>query len=318
MSDANITFGADTTQAEGKLKRLKRQAQDTGKAFGAAQAGALAGRIGGQAGGMLSRVIGGGALGAGIAGAGIALNAFLETQNRTVERARARQEYLNQSSNSQYGAGVARRATEAASLSVVPTLRRLATSYARDPQGLTGARSDIQNIVSATGVTDIEAASSVIEGRNARVSGTDVARLIGTGEFSASEAAESLRQFGSPEKALAAKMRVSVGDAAIALEASGKVNTNGSIKMMEAQFENVLSGRATSAQGEIDAETLNPEQVAREAMRRSVDATKRSMEAAAAAQMSCVAALKDLAMTLGIGEGSERTKASNYRDVTKD
>jgi Tfp pilus assembly protein PilV len=183
--------------------------------------------------------------------------------------------------------------------------------------GLEGAKADVSNIVSSTGVNASEAAESVLEARDKRVSGTDVARLVGTGRFSAAEAAKALRQFGSPERALAASMRVSVTEAGQALAASTAVNQGGGTAKQQAQWENITSGRAAAASAEMDAEAMDPEGQAAEKMRRSVEATTRSMNAAAAAQMQCVADLKDLAKVLGFGEGSEATKRDNYKDVTR-
>ena len=324
MSDGIvIPLDVDDTKARAKVSRLKQQTSDAGRAY--AQQGAMAARMGGPMGGVIGRATGGfgmgmgmGIAGAGFAAAGIAFNAMLEAQNRTVERARERAEYQNQVAEGRRSAGLTRRSFEAGSASIVPQLRRLATSYARDSMGLTGAKNDINNIVSATGVNEMEATESVLEARNARVSGTDVARLVGTGEFSASDAADALRQFGSPERALAARMRVSVSEAGQALAASSTVNNSSGIKMLEAKIDNVTSGRASAAQAEMNAEALNPEDENKQKLRNSVNANIRVMSAAASAQMECVGALKDLAMMLGMGAGSESTKLENYKEVTRE
>jgi hypothetical protein len=321
-----IPLDVDDTKARSKVQRLKQQTQAAGREYAhAAQAGSLAARMGGPMGGLIGRATGGFAMGgaAGAAGAAIAAAAFvgnivMQANSRHVEMARGRQEYLNQVEQTNRGALLSRRQFEAGSKSVVPTLRRLASSYAKDPMGLAGAQADIANVSAGSGVSATEAADAMLEARAARVSATDTARLVGTGEFNASEAADALRKFGSPERAFAAKMRVSVDDASASLAASGRVNQGGGVAVQEAQFNNVISGRTATAQAEMDAETLNPEAAAKEKMRTAIEAVTRTLKVAAAAQMDCVKDFQDLKMYLGMGDGSNQTKLENYQEVTKD
>jgi hypothetical protein len=312
MSDTTISFGADTTQAEGKLKRLKRQAQDTGKAFGAAQAGAIAGRMGGVGGGMASRFIGGGAIGAGVAGAGLALNAFLAADERRVMAARAREENRMRIDTAR-GEGVkGRQSLNAGALSSQQVVSRLVT------RGTAGMEYQPDELAKRRGISAFVAADALLTGQDTGVSADQIAWLMATGEFSSTtEAAEAIQSGGGVTGALAMKRNISSADADRQLDATmsfagsaiGKARSADSA-IFNQQFGALTTGATAEAVTAQTNATLNPEQTSLAAAREEIDRNVTVLLAAAQAQGKLAAALQTVGEAIGMGNGSAGSQAS--------
>lgn len=314
MSDTTISFDADTAKAESKLKALKRSAERTGQSFGAAQAGALAGRMGGPGGGILSRAIGGGAIGAGVAGGGLALSAFLAADERRVMAARAREESRVRMDSARSEGVKGRQALNAGALSNQQIVSRLVT------RGTAGMEYQPEELAKRRGISAFVAAEALLVGQDTGVSADQIAWLMSTGEFgSPQEAAQSIREQGGIVNALAAKRNISTDEANAQLDRSmafsgtqiGKARS-ADAALFSQQYGALVSGGTAQAVTSQMAQMLNPEQSAMEAAQAEIDKNVSVLLAAADAQGKLAAAFQQLGRSIGMGGGSAGQQASDY------
>jgi hypothetical protein len=312
MADTVITFDANTKQAEAKLKSLKRQADQTGKTFGAAQAGAIAGRMGGPGGALAARFIGGGPIGAGMAVAGMGLSSILAADARRVDAAKAREEGRLRMDQARADGAKGRQSLNAGALSSQSVVRRLTT------RGMAGLEYQPDELARRRGISAFTAAEALVVGQDTGVSADQIAWLMSTGEFdSPAEAASAIKSGNGIVGALSLKRGISPDEANAQLDATmtpeaqavGRAASS-DVGLFNQQLGALRGGAAATALQSQVSQTLNPEQASLDAARQEIERNITVLLAAAEAQGKLAATFQILGRAIGLGAGSAGQQAS--------
>lgn len=324
-SGFSIPIDGDDTRIRGKLARIKRDAAQAGQSFSrAARAG---GAMGGPVGGVFTRGLGGfaGGMGWGMAGAaslaaGAGVRAFMAWDDRNVNRARA------SFARDQEQATVAktvieriqRRDAGGASFNALARRSIVQSGRAVDPgsmrvqgrqYGLTG--SQVLSAHNAAWTTKVPV-DDILYGMASSIIGD-----------SGDAVAENIMNFGGDVNAA---IGASAGHGALSASQNMKVLlsdeygstgwnilTSGSAKgeVDEAAYAAFLAGRTAAAGRAMADDEMNPAAKLNAANDARWEAARGSLLAAAAAQSTFAAFLKDVMAIMG-GEGSERSKLNAH------
>lgn len=316
-----IPLDVDDTRAKAKIGDLKRRSRDAGKEY--ARAGQTMARMGGPGGGVIGRALGGfsGGIGMGIAGAtmavgGLAVNAAMAASDRAVAQAKATQININRRADAREADRKDAVNRAAASVGKLSIQRKLETRFGKLTIGSEEGRFQISQLVNRTGIMPQEAADALIAGQDSKVNSLDIAKLVSTGEFDTQEAAEAIKTYGSATNALARKMRVTRKDATGMIESAAAFKSGGVGQAMLPGFLEDLKNVQYRTTAVAITENYNEESAGNKnmkALKKSTDAVIQSLEVGASYQNRAAQVMKDFAMLIGAGEGSEATKATNER-----
>jgi len=312
----NIPLDGDDTQIRAKLKRVKAEAAQAGKAFG--NASSQAARVGGAGGGMLARGIGGfqqggaaGAIGLGLTAAGVALNAFLARDAERVSMAKAR-EVRSQERDAQARTVMERRdALAAGGKSFMGAARRM---IARDSDpGLMRSRVEMGAKYGMSMSETLMAYDEALASGGSVTTG-NIAVGMATGLIGDTPAAvaANIRKFNGVQNAIAAVANMSQDEAASAISnvennprAANIARAGAAMNPVEeAQMAALMSGETASVLGRQASDQLNPgARLASQAAQKAMD-TVNQLRAAAEAQSTMAALLAEMGRVVGVSEGS--------------
>ena len=308
-----IPLDVDDTRAKAKVRGLKRDAEQAGRAYG--KASTQAGRVGGPAGGVLARGLGGfeqgalaGTIGLGLTGTGVAMNAFLARDAERVSMAKAR-EVRAQERDGQARTVMERRDQLAAGgINFLGAARRIisrGTSQSDIGAAMkTGAR---------YGLSTSQVMDAIDVSQTTGVRELDLNQAIATGFWdSAASAAADIQKYNGLQNALAATQHMSSDEASAAIDRtltdkrSRSLSRAGSAMnpVAEAQLGALMSGDTADALGRQARDQLNPgAKLAAEAAQRTMDSVNQ-LRAAADAQSTVAALLSEMGRIVGLSEGS--------------
>jgi hypothetical protein len=277
--------------------------------------------MGGPGGAIAARVIGGGPIGAAVAGAGTGLNAFLASDDRRVQAARDREARQQSRDDAARATIKARRDLAEGGMDYAQKIGRMAF--------LGGSRETLKGYTEMGkdyGLLPSQAIDTYLAAQERPgIKPEDIMLGLTTGVLggNASEVSSAILEYNGLQNAIAAKAGMTQEQAAGALE-SWKANpmalaiANANIQDMpveQTKISALLSGETETAKRLKAQETLNPGAgMVAEASRKAME-TMAQLQAAAAAQGEVANALATAAKFWGIGEGSERQKLEQFANT---
>lgn len=315
MSDGIvIPIDGDDTRIRGKLKRVKKESAEAGRAFGSAQSQAA--RVGGPAGGAIGRAIGGfqqgsgaGVLGLGLAGAGALLSSFLQRDGERMTMARDREARSQARAADARSVMKAKDDLAAGGLNFLGAARRIISSGA-DKNRVQGAISGGKR----AGLGAAESLASMEASDATGVSMQDIQTGIATGQMGTDPmaVAQNIQKYNGLHNALAATLNVSTEEAGAMVSRtltdvrSGKLARAGSAlsPVEQAQLDALMGGETARVLEGQAKDTLNPgARLAAEASQRAMN-TMNQLQAAAAEQSALGALLAEMGRVVGLSDGS--------------
>jgi hypothetical protein len=293
---------------------VKKEAADAGRSFG--NAASQASRIGGPAGGALGRSIGGfsqgfgaGALGLGLAGGGMLLNAFLQRDAERVSRAK------DSEARSQARAGVAQTAMERADQRAAGGMQFMGAARRIISRG-TDSNAVRQSLKGGSkyGLNTGESLTAMDAAQRLGVSELDVQMGMATGLVgdNAEEVANNIQKFNGLNNAVQALQGMTARAANDAIDRtltdrrSGALSQAGAAMnpVMESQLQDLFSGKTADAMQRQAWKEMNP--LADLSSKAAMEAQKtvEQLRAAADAQGTIAALLAEMGRVVGLSEGS--------------
>ena len=323
MSDFTISMGMDDSAAQAKVQKLKRDAQQAGRAFG--NASSQAARIGGAAGGALGRGLGGfqqgmgaGALGLGLTIGGAAVNGFLARDAARVELSKSRMGRIQEVEADARQAIKQRDSTAlTGGQAFAGKLRKLIAGGAQDSTLRMAQKNASEWGLSSDMGLDILSAAQDTHGTNP----SDIAQLMATGSYgSAGEAAAAIKKSGSARNAWALEAQLTPEQADYSLErmrADPRMKNLGNFDSAANELQNhmmylALSGESARVARAAAGDQMRPEvKLMVEAAQRASD-TVRQLTAAAESQSTLAALLAEMGRVVGLSAGGAARQLTDF------